>query len=66
MLSSHYVVLSVSSGFREEDVVTVRTHRNQLCDWLGVQKPQLVAKVTILRTANQKCWCVWMDELINV
>ncbi|KAL0993545.1 hypothetical protein UPYG_G00109500 [Umbra pygmaea] len=28
----------------EEDIATVRLHRNQLCDWLGVQKPQLVAK----------------------
>ncbi|KAM9745954.1 tubulin-specific chaperone D isoform 2-T2 [Menidia menidia] len=28
----------------ESDIATVRTHRNQLCDWLGVPKPQLVAK----------------------
>uniref|UniRef100_A0A3P8ZZD8 Tubulin-specific chaperone D n=1 Tax=Esox lucius TaxID=8010 RepID=A0A3P8ZZD8_ESOLU len=29
------------------DIATVRTHRNQLCDWLGVPKPQLVAKVVV-------------------
>lgn len=28
----------------ESDLATVRTHKNQLCDWLGVPKPQLVAK----------------------
>ncbi|KAM7371735.1 hypothetical protein PAMP_008946 [Pampus punctatissimus] len=31
----------------ESDLATVRTHRNQLCDWLGVPKPQVVAKVTM-------------------
>nr|XP_046196730.1 tubulin-specific chaperone D-like [Oncorhynchus gorbuscha] len=61
------VMTSLSDTNWEEDVATVRTHRNQLCDWLGVQKPQLVAKVTILRTANQKIvgvffLRVWMDE----
>uniref|UniRef100_A0A665URZ8 Tubulin-specific chaperone D n=1 Tax=Echeneis naucrates TaxID=173247 RepID=A0A665URZ8_ECHNA len=29
------------------DLATVRPHRNQLCDWLGVARPQVVAKVTI-------------------
>ncbi|XP_028979458.1 tubulin-specific chaperone D isoform X2 [Esox lucius] len=29
------------------DIATVRTHRNQLCDWLGVPKPQLVAKGSV-------------------
>ncbi|XP_064818043.1 tubulin-specific chaperone D-like, partial [Oncorhynchus masou masou] len=38
------VMTSLSDTNWEEDVATVRTHRNQLCDWLGVQKPQLVAK----------------------
>ncbi|XP_042361024.1 tubulin-specific chaperone D isoform X2 [Plectropomus leopardus] len=28
----------------ESDLATVRTHRNQLCDWLGVPKPQMVTK----------------------
>ncbi|XP_078140613.1 tubulin-specific chaperone D [Centroberyx gerrardi] len=28
----------------ESDIATVRTHRNQLCDWLGVPRPQVVAK----------------------
>uniref|UniRef100_A0A665UT99 Tubulin-specific chaperone D n=1 Tax=Echeneis naucrates TaxID=173247 RepID=A0A665UT99_ECHNA len=31
----------------ESDLATVRPHRNQLCDWLGVARPQVVAKVTI-------------------
>uniref|UniRef100_A0A4W6G025 Tubulin-specific chaperone D n=1 Tax=Lates calcarifer TaxID=8187 RepID=A0A4W6G025_LATCA len=31
----------------EGDLATVRPHRNQLCDWLGVPRPQVVAKVTI-------------------
>ncbi|CAN9505641.1 unnamed protein product [Ophioblennius macclurei] len=30
----------------ESDLATVRTHRNQLCDWLGVPKPQRVNKVS--------------------
>ncbi|KAM9403558.1 tubulin-specific chaperone D-like [Salvelinus alpinus] len=38
------VMTSLSDTNWEEDVATVRTHRNQLCDWLGVQKPQLIAK----------------------
>ncbi|XP_038158483.1 tubulin-specific chaperone D [Cyprinodon tularosa] len=29
----------------ESDLATVQTHRNQLCDWLGVPRPQLVMKV---------------------
>uniref|UniRef100_A0A8C4NV42 Tubulin-specific chaperone D n=1 Tax=Dicentrarchus labrax TaxID=13489 RepID=A0A8C4NV42_DICLA len=28
------------------DLATVRTHRNQLCDWLGIPSPRVVAKVT--------------------
>ncbi|XP_028455921.1 tubulin-specific chaperone D isoform X2 [Perca flavescens] len=28
----------------ESDLATVRTHRNQLCDWLGVPRPQVVTK----------------------
>ncbi|KAM4598518.1 tubulin-specific chaperone D [Polymixia lowei] len=28
----------------ESDLATVRIHRNQLCDWLGVTRPQVVAK----------------------
>lgn len=30
---------------RMSDLETVRAHRNQLCDWLEVPRPQLVAKV---------------------
>lgn len=41
----HVIVLGVCS--REGDLATVRPHRNQLCDWLGVPRPQVVAKVTI-------------------
>uniref|UniRef100_A0A3B5AMD7 Tubulin-specific chaperone D n=1 Tax=Stegastes partitus TaxID=144197 RepID=A0A3B5AMD7_9TELE len=29
------------------DLSTVRTHRNQLCDWLGIVRPKVVAKVTL-------------------
>ncbi|KAA8585191.1 hypothetical protein FQN60_003885 [Etheostoma spectabile] len=29
----------------ESDLATVRTHRNQLCDWLGVPRPQVVSKL---------------------
>ncbi|XP_051243941.1 tubulin-specific chaperone D isoform X1 [Dicentrarchus labrax] len=28
----------------ESDLATVRTHRNQLCDWLGIPSPRVVAK----------------------
>ncbi|XP_039679807.1 tubulin-specific chaperone D isoform X2 [Perca fluviatilis] len=28
----------------ESDLATVRAHRNQLCDWLGVPRPQVVTK----------------------
>ncbi|XP_061567171.1 tubulin-specific chaperone D [Cololabis saira] len=28
----------------EDDLATIKTHRNQLCDWIGVPRPQLVAK----------------------
>ncbi|XP_066530722.1 tubulin-specific chaperone D [Hoplias malabaricus] len=28
----------------ESDLTTVRTHRNQLCDWLGVPRPTILAK----------------------
>ncbi|KAM9392345.1 tubulin-specific chaperone D isoform 2-T2 [Pholidichthys leucotaenia] len=30
----------------ENNLATVRTHRNQLCDWFGVPKPQPVVKVS--------------------
>uniref|UniRef100_A0A8C9YEG7 Tubulin-specific chaperone D n=1 Tax=Sander lucioperca TaxID=283035 RepID=A0A8C9YEG7_SANLU len=33
------------------DLATVRTHRNQLCDWLGVPRPQVVTKVTRISEA---------------
>ncbi|XP_047427663.1 tubulin-specific chaperone D isoform X2 [Mugil cephalus] len=38
------VTTSLSDTNWESDLATVRTHRNQLCDWLGVPRPQLVAK----------------------
>ncbi|KAM9843702.1 tubulin-specific chaperone D [Aulostomus maculatus] len=31
----------------ESDLVTVRAHRNQICDWLGVARPQVVAKSSV-------------------
>ena len=31
---------------RESDLAIVRTDRNQLCDWLGVPRPKVPAKVT--------------------
>ncbi|MBN3310433.1 TBCD protein, partial [Amia calva] len=31
----------------ESDLATVRTHRNQLCDLLGIQKPTVVTKVMV-------------------
>lgn len=38
--------------FREDDIATVRAHRNQLCDWLGVPRPQVVAKVGLISTLH--------------
>ena len=40
-------VLGLRVHSRESDLTTVRTDRNQLCDWLGVPRPQVVAKVTV-------------------
>lgn len=37
--------------FREDDLATVRSQRNQLCDLLGVARPQVVAKVPIQLTS---------------
>lgn len=31
---------------RMSDIETVRAHRNQLCDWLEVPRPQLLTKVS--------------------
>uniref|UniRef100_A0A671T435 Tubulin-specific chaperone D n=1 Tax=Sinocyclocheilus anshuiensis TaxID=1608454 RepID=A0A671T435_9TELE len=42
------VMASLSDTNWESDIATVRTHRNQLCDWLGVPRPILVTKVTHL------------------
>uniref|UniRef100_A0A8C9YH29 Tubulin-specific chaperone D n=1 Tax=Sander lucioperca TaxID=283035 RepID=A0A8C9YH29_SANLU len=36
------------------DLATVRTHRNQLCDWLGVPRPQVVTKVTRISEGRYK------------
>lgn len=38
------VMASLSDTNWESDIATVRSHRNQLCDWLGVPKPTLVPK----------------------
>ncbi|KAI7803484.1 putative tubulin-specific chaperone D [Triplophysa rosa] len=40
------VMASLSDTNWESDIATVRAHRNQLCDWLGVPRPTLVVKVT--------------------
>uniref|UniRef100_A0A673JKV8 Tubulin-specific chaperone D n=1 Tax=Sinocyclocheilus rhinocerous TaxID=307959 RepID=A0A673JKV8_9TELE len=42
------VMASLSDTNWESDIATMRTHRNQLCDWLGVPRPILVTKVTHL------------------
>lgn len=42
------------SVFRESDLATVRTHRNQLCDWLGVARPQMIAKVATVSVGRCK------------
>ncbi|KTG34623.1 hypothetical protein cypCar_00000582 [Cyprinus carpio] len=42
------VMASLSDTNWESDIATVRTHRNQLCDWLGLPRPILVTKVTHL------------------
>ncbi|XP_071329122.1 tubulin-specific chaperone D isoform X2 [Trachinotus anak] len=38
------VITLLSDTNWESDLATVRPHRNQLCDWLGVPRPQVVAK----------------------
>uniref|UniRef100_A0A673JKL5 Tubulin-specific chaperone D n=1 Tax=Sinocyclocheilus rhinocerous TaxID=307959 RepID=A0A673JKL5_9TELE len=38
------VMASLSDTNWESDIATMRTHRNQLCDWLGVPRPILVTK----------------------
>uniref|UniRef100_A0A671T5A9 Tubulin-specific chaperone D n=1 Tax=Sinocyclocheilus anshuiensis TaxID=1608454 RepID=A0A671T5A9_9TELE len=40
------VMASLSDTNWESDIATVRTHRNQLCDWLGVPRPILVTKTS--------------------
>lgn len=40
------VMASLSDTNWESDIATVRTHRNQLCEWLGVPRPTLVAKTS--------------------
>lgn len=40
------VMASLSDTNWESDIATVRSHRNQLCDWLGVPKPTLVPKTS--------------------
>ncbi|KAM6957131.1 tubulin-specific chaperone D [Aplochiton taeniatus] len=41
------VMTQLSDANWESDIVTVRTYRNQLCDWLGLPRPQLVATVAL-------------------
>lgn len=46
---------------RMSDIEAVRAHRNQLCDWLEVPRPQLVVKVSsscLNRYKRSKCWYV--------
>lgn len=38
------VMTALSDTNWESDLTTVRTHRNQICDWLGLPKPQVIAK----------------------
>lgn len=38
------VMSSLSDTNWESDLTTVRTHRNQICDWLGLPRPQVIAK----------------------
>lgn len=38
------VMTLLSDSNWESDIPTVRSLRNQICDWLGVQKPQVVTK----------------------
>uniref|UniRef100_A0A9J7YE08 Tubulin-specific chaperone D n=1 Tax=Cyprinus carpio carpio TaxID=630221 RepID=A0A9J7YE08_CYPCA len=40
------VMASLSDTNWESDIATVRTHRNQLCDWLGLPRPILVTKTS--------------------
>lgn len=47
--------------FRESDLTTVRASRNQLCDWLGVPQPQLIAKVTWQQQTFTLIW-LWADS----
>lgn len=50
------LILMVVSCNRESDIATVRTHRNQLCDWLEVSRPTLVVKVTHLGNWRGFIW----------
>ncbi|KAJ8384713.1 hypothetical protein AAFF_G00199190 [Aldrovandia affinis] len=38
------VMTLLSDANWEEDLSIVRAHRNQLCDWLGVQRPAILSK----------------------
>ncbi|CAL9693227.1 unnamed protein product [Knipowitschia caucasica] len=38
------VMTLLSDANWESDVATVRNHRNQICDWLGLPRPQVKAK----------------------
>uniref|UniRef100_A0A3Q3WQ25 Tubulin-specific chaperone D n=1 Tax=Mola mola TaxID=94237 RepID=A0A3Q3WQ25_MOLML len=46
------VITVLSDTNWEDDIATVRAHRNQLCDWLGVPRPQVVAKVGLMSTLH--------------
>lgn len=51
--------------FRESDLATVRTSRNQLCDWLGVPRPQLIAKVSSWQQQTFGfIWSLWTDSTL--
>lgn len=38
------VMTSLSDTNWESDLATVKGHRNQICDWLGIPRPQAIAK----------------------
>lgn len=53
---------------RLSDIETVRAHRNQLCDWLEVPRPQLVTKVSsscLNRYTRRKC-CYVSHQVVGM
>lgn len=51
---------------REGDLATVRSQRNQLCDLMGVSRPQIVVKVTVYLPPDKTslfvfCCFIWLS-----